>query len=144
MKLSYLIELIQEELAELHSGQSLASDENEYAKAPKDAESKLEAPRPDYEDYSRDKAADTRGEANDLEDNVPSSEDKTTPDRKTTVLMQKFGHDPLYKAIIDAPDKTAVVTALNKLTKEKGFHSAVFFLNYYQRLGAGGNSAAVS
>lgn len=143
MKLSYLIELIQEELAELHSGQALATD-NGYNKKWKDTEDELDKPRPDYEDYSKDKAADSRGEANDLENNVPPSEDTVTPDRKTTVLMQKFGHDPLYKAIIDAPDKDAVITALNKLTKEKGLYAATYFLNYYKRLGAGGNSAAVS
>ncbi len=154
MKLSELTEMIREILAEhevyaddtakkeLETGQALATD-SDYNKKWKDTEDELDLSRPDYQDYSRDKAADTRGEANDLEANIPPSEDEATPDRKTAVLMQKFGHNPLYKAIIDASDKEAVVTALNKLTKEKGFHAAVYFLNYYKRLGAGNNSAAI-
>lgn len=155
MKLSKLTEMIREILAEqdvyaddtakkeLETGQALATD-SDYNKKWKDTEAELDKPRPDYQEYSRDKAAATQGEANDLEDNIPPSEDETTPDRKTAVLMQKFGHDPLYKAIIDAEDKEAVVVALNKLTKEKGLYAATYFLGYYKRLGAGSNSAAIS
>lgn len=147
MKISYLIELIREELDQAKIGDDDLSDKRSMGPNStfKKVEDELDSDRPDYAGgkHSLEKAEDSRGEENDLEDNLPPSEDDTTEDRKTVVLMTKFGHIPLYKAIIDASDKDKLITALNKLTKEKGFNAATYFLNYYKRLGADKDTGAL-
>jgi len=148
MKLSYLIELIKEELAQAKIGEDEFSDKKR-SMAPnptyQKVEDELDSQRPEYTGgkHSQEKAEDSRCEENDLDANLAPSEEEATEDRKTVVLMTKFGHVPLYKAVIDAKNKEDVIAALNKLTKEKGLHAATYFLGYYKRLGADKDSAAI-
>lgn len=140
MKLSELIELIKEELDQAKIGDDELSDKRSMGPNPtfKKVEDELDSDRPDYAGGKEaiDKMQASRAEENESSENLSPSEEEKTEDRKTVVLMTKFGHVPLYKAIIDAKNKEEVITALNKLTKDKGFNAATYFLNYYKRLGA--------
>ena len=147
MKLSELIELIKEELDQAKIGDDELSDKRSMGPNPtfQKVEDELDSQRPEYTGGKKsiDKMQDSHAEENELEDNLAPSEEEATEDRKTVVLMTKFGHIPLYKAIIDADNKEKVITALNKLTKEKGFNAATYFLNYYKRLGADKDTGAL-
>lgn len=167
MKLSELITLINEELdkldisGEAKVGKDLAVSEKgeqddigdddlskkDRSMAPRyqEVEDELEDKRPDYSGgkVAIEKMQDSHAEENEEEDNLPPSEDEPTEDRKTVVLMTKFGHIPAYKAIIDAENKEDIITALNKLTKERGFNAATYFLNYYKRLGQDKDTASL-
>ncbi len=140
MKLSELIVLIKEELNQSKIGEDELSDKRSMGPNPtfQKVEDELDSDRPDYAGGKEaiDKMQASRAEENESEDNLAPSEEEKTEDRKTVVLMTKFGHVPLYKAIIDAKNKEEVITSLNKLTKEKGLYAATLFLNYYKRLGA--------
>lgn len=139
MKLSEFKKIVLEELNQSKIGEDDLSDKRSMGPNPtfQKVEDELDSDRPDYAGGKEalDKMQASRAEENDSEDNLAPSEEEKTEDRKTVVLMTKFGHIPLYKAIIDASNKEEVISSLNKLTKEKGLYAATLFLNYYKRLG---------
>jgi len=65
-----------------------------------------------------------------------------TPPRKLTVLMQAYGHDENYKAVMEATDQKSLTKALEKCVEVHGLAHVDEFLNYYKRIGQASNTGA--
>lgn len=65
-----------------------------------------------------------------------------TPPRKLTVLMQAYGADENYKAVMEAKDQNDLTKALEKCVEVHGLAQVDEFLNYYKRIGQASNTGA--